>query len=135
MTSILRHAAEAFSPARQGTILNSHRVIGIATSMVLNCALVNYIMMTSDVRLPDAVKRHSQDKTKSGMKRSMLTANALVYTQTYVLHMMAHDRTPDRNYPDNCRCWYHIEPFHRSGTRLNNLNCTFQVYKLKYRIV
>jgi len=29
MTSILRHVAEAFPPARQGTILNSHRVIGI----------------------------------------------------------------------------------------------------------
>jgi len=30
MTSILRHVAEAeaFPPARQGTILNSHRVIG-----------------------------------------------------------------------------------------------------------
>jgi len=42
MTSILRHVAEAFPPARQGTIRNSHRVIGIATntSMVLNCALV-----------------------------------------------------------------------------------------------
>jgi len=57
MTSILRHVAEAFPPARQGTILNSHRVIGIATntSMVLNCALVTYIMMTADVGLPDAV--------------------------------------------------------------------------------
>jgi len=55
MTSILRHVAEAFPPARQGTILNSHRVIGIATntSMVLNCALVTYIMMTADVGLPD----------------------------------------------------------------------------------
>jgi len=41
MTSILRHVAEAFPPAMQETILNSHRVIGIATntSMVLNCAL------------------------------------------------------------------------------------------------
>jgi len=39
------------------TILNSHRVIGIATntSMVPNCALVPYIMMTSDVGLPGAV--------------------------------------------------------------------------------
>jgi len=57
MTSILRHVAEAFPPARQGTILNSHRVIGIAinTSMVLNCALVTYIMMTADVELPHAV--------------------------------------------------------------------------------
>jgi len=27
MTSILRHVAEAFHPARQGTILNNHRVI------------------------------------------------------------------------------------------------------------
>jgi len=44
MTSILRHVAEAFPPARQGTILNSHRVIGVATntSMVLNCALVSH---------------------------------------------------------------------------------------------
>jgi len=42
---------------RQGTILNSHRVIDIATNtlMVLNCALVTYIMMTADVGLPDAV--------------------------------------------------------------------------------
>jgi len=44
----LRHVAEAFTPARQGTILNSHPVIGIATntSMVLNCALVTYILIT-----------------------------------------------------------------------------------------
>jgi len=57
MTSILRHVAKAFPPARQGTILNSHRVIGIATntSMVLICALVTYLMMTAYVRLPDAV--------------------------------------------------------------------------------
>jgi len=57
MTSILRHVAEAFLSARQGTILNSHRVIGIATntSMVLNGAVVTYIMMTADVGLPDAV--------------------------------------------------------------------------------
>jgi len=59
MTSILRHVAEAFPPARQGkgTILSSHRVISIATNtlMVLNCALVTYIMMTADVGLPDAV--------------------------------------------------------------------------------
>jgi len=57
MTSILMHVAEAFFPARQGTILNSHRVIGIATNtlMVLNCALVTYVMMTADVGLPGAV--------------------------------------------------------------------------------
>jgi len=57
MTSILRHVSEAFPPARQGKILNSYRVIGIATntSMVLNSALVTYIIMTADVRLPDAV--------------------------------------------------------------------------------
>jgi len=57
MTSILRHVAEAFPPARQGTILNSHRVIGNATntSMVIDCVLVTYIMMTADVGLPDAV--------------------------------------------------------------------------------
>jgi len=62
---ILRHIAEAFSPARQGTILNSHQVIGIATnntSMVLNCALVTYILMTADVGLPDAVYCHTQDE-------------------------------------------------------------------------
>jgi len=57
MTIILRHVVEAFPPARQGTILNSYRVLGIATktSMVLNCALVTCIMMTADVGLPDAV--------------------------------------------------------------------------------
>jgi len=57
MTSILRHVTVAFPPARQGKTLNSHRVIDIATntSMVLNCALVTYIMMTEDVGLPDAV--------------------------------------------------------------------------------
>jgi len=44
---------EAFPPARQGTILNSHRVIGIATntSMVQNCALGTYVKMTADVGL------------------------------------------------------------------------------------
>jgi len=57
MTSILRYVAEAFPPAKQWTIINSHRVIGMATntSMVLNCVLVTYIMMTADVGLPDAV--------------------------------------------------------------------------------
>jgi len=49
INSILRHVAEAFPPARQGTILNSHRVIRIATitSMVLNCAFVNGCSLTS----------------------------------------------------------------------------------------
>jgi len=57
MTSILRHVAQAFPPARQGTILNNHRVIGFVanTSIVLNCAIVTYIMMTADAGLPDAV--------------------------------------------------------------------------------
>jgi len=57
MTSILRHVAEAFHLANQWKILNNHRVIGIAanTSMVLNSALVTYIMMTADVGLSDAV--------------------------------------------------------------------------------
>jgi len=57
MTSILRHVAEAFPLARQGTILNSHRVIRNATntSMVLNCALGAYRLMTADVGLPEAV--------------------------------------------------------------------------------
>jgi len=58
---ILRHVAEAFPPARQGTIINSHRVTGIATntSIVLNCVLVTYIIMTAIAGLPDAVKRHT----------------------------------------------------------------------------
>jgi len=50
ITSILRHVVEEFPPARQGTILNSHRVIGWAsnTSMVLNyCALVTGCSLTS----------------------------------------------------------------------------------------
>jgi len=57
MTSILSHVVEAFPPVRKGKILNSHRVIGIATntSMVLNCTLVTYIMMTAEVGLPEAV--------------------------------------------------------------------------------
>jgi len=57
MTSIMRHVAETFPPARQGTILNNHRVIDIATntSMVLNCAFMTYIKITADVGLPDAV--------------------------------------------------------------------------------
>jgi len=61
MTSILRHVAEAFPPARQGTILSNHRVIGIAAniSIVLNCTLVTYIMMTVYAGLPDAVERHT----------------------------------------------------------------------------
>jgi len=51
MTSILRHVAEAIPPARQGTILNSHQVICIATntSMVLNCALVTECSLTHSV--------------------------------------------------------------------------------------
>jgi len=55
MTSILRHIAEAFPPAKPGTIRNSHRIIGITTntSMVLNYAFVTYLMMTADVGLPD----------------------------------------------------------------------------------
>jgi len=56
MTSILRHVAEAFPPDRQGTILNFHRIIGIDTNtlMVLNYALLSYIMMKADVGLLDA---------------------------------------------------------------------------------
>jgi len=38
----LRHAAEVFPPATN-------------TTVVLNCALVTYIMMTTDVGLPDPV--------------------------------------------------------------------------------
>ena len=55
MTRILRNVAEAFPPVRQETILNNHRVIGIATnaSMMLNCALVTYLVMTAEVGLLD----------------------------------------------------------------------------------
>ena len=35
MTRILSHVAEAFPPARQVTILNNYRVIGIATHTLL----------------------------------------------------------------------------------------------------
>jgi len=60
MTSILSHVTEAFPPARQGTTINNHRVIGAAnTSIVLNCVLVTYIIMTAIAGLPDAVKRHT----------------------------------------------------------------------------
>jgi len=57
MTSIFRHVAEEFPPAKQGTIISNHRVIRIATntSMVLNCALVTYIMTTANAGLPGAV--------------------------------------------------------------------------------
>jgi len=57
LISSFRHVAEAFPPARQGTILNPYPVLCIATntSMEPNCALVTYIMMTADVGLPDAV--------------------------------------------------------------------------------
>ena len=55
MTSIVKHVAEAFPTERQGIILNNHRVTGIATSMVLSCALVIYLMMTAELGLPDAV--------------------------------------------------------------------------------
>jgi len=49
MTSILRHVGEAFPPARQGTILNSHRDIDFDTntSTMLNCALVTGCSLTS----------------------------------------------------------------------------------------
>ena len=64
MTSILKHVAEAFPPARQGTILNNHRVIDIDTNTptVLNCALVTYLMMIGGVGLPDdTVYHYTQD--------------------------------------------------------------------------
>jgi len=49
MTSVLRHVAEAFPPAREETILNSLvLIIGTNTSMVLNCAL------TSDLHKDDS---------------------------------------------------------------------------------
>ena len=55
MTRILRHVVEAFPPIKQGTILNNHLVIGTATntSMMLNRALVTYLMMTTEVDLPN----------------------------------------------------------------------------------
>ena len=61
VTSVLWHIAEAFSPARQGTILKNHRVISIATNtlMVLSYALVTYLIMTAEVGLPDVVYRHT----------------------------------------------------------------------------
>jgi len=37
MTSILRHVAEAFPPARQAAILNSHRVIDGSLGFATNC--------------------------------------------------------------------------------------------------
>jgi len=55
MSSILKHVPEALIPPNLEEI---HRVIGMATnytSMMLNCVLVTYIMMTADVGLPDAV--------------------------------------------------------------------------------
>jgi len=60
MTSILRHVAEAFSPARQGTILNSHRVISIATntSVVLNCT----ILISSDLSAINSEKKVGRKK-------------------------------------------------------------------------
>jgi len=82
MTSIMRHVAEAFSPARQGTILNSHRVIGIATntSMMLNCALVTYIRMTVDVRLPDEFNIVPRTKTNISSNHPVAPSpNTLVF--------------------------------------------------------
>jgi len=55
MTSILRHIAEAFSLARQGTILNNHGVIGIAAKTYGAKLRLTYIMMTADAGLPDAL--------------------------------------------------------------------------------
>jgi len=71
-TSILKHVAEAFPPARQGTILNYHRVISIATntSLVLNSALVTYITMTADVGLTDAIRLRSYPRTKTVCRNS-----------------------------------------------------------------
>ena len=57
MTGVLWDIAEAFPPARQRTILNNHRVMGIATntSMALSCALAANLIMTAQAGLPDAV--------------------------------------------------------------------------------
>jgi len=53
----LEACCRGISSCWEGKILISHRVIGIATntSLVLNWALVTYIMMIADVGLPDAV--------------------------------------------------------------------------------
>ena len=57
MTSILRYVAQAFPPAKHKTILNNHQVIGIATStsMVLNCTIETYQLMTAKVGLQNAI--------------------------------------------------------------------------------
>jgi len=56
MTSILRHVAGHFLlVAGENPELPSIIDIVSNTSMVLNCALVTYLMMTADVGLPDAV--------------------------------------------------------------------------------
>ena len=54
-TRVLRQVAEVFPPAMHGIILIDHRVIDIATntSMVLNCALVTYLMMIAELGLLD----------------------------------------------------------------------------------
>ena len=50
MTSVLWHIL-------QRIILKNNRLIDITTntSMVLNCALITYLMMTAEVGFPDAV--------------------------------------------------------------------------------
>ena len=56
ITSILRHIAEAFPPARQGTILNNHRVISIANNISTFGAKLHLSDLFNDdskVGLPD----------------------------------------------------------------------------------
>jgi len=50
---------------RENPKLPSSHFIGIATntSMVLNYAVVTYVMMTAAVGLPNAVYRHTQDQS------------------------------------------------------------------------
>jgi len=56
MTSILRHVAEALPPARQGTMLNSHRVIGIAKKY-LNGAKLRLSDLHNDLHNYDSRSR------------------------------------------------------------------------------
>jgi len=81
VTSILRHVAEVFPSAKQGTIINSHRVIGIATntSVVVNCAYSDLHSddsrcrtaggrLTSYKNLPRTVNKTSRKKVSPSKK-------------------------------------------------------------------
>jgi len=47
----LRHVAEAFSPARQGTILNPHRVIGIPLVITYKPTILLFIILIKNQQL------------------------------------------------------------------------------------